>query len=285
MKNQLSDPNLPNALNPMNTPSPLIPQGSLLEQQKSKGKSNLFIAVFTILTIHVVLFAGLLMQGCKREKAGASLQEPTNALASDQNVFAPSNLPSPPTNSYYTEPPSNPAPLASVVETQKPPFAVPPTHFTETPIAPVTPAPSTITGKTYTVVRNDSFYKIAKAHGVSIKAIEEANPDVDPRKLKAGQTLTIPSPATPSSENGSPAVGGAASPDTDTSVYYVKAGDTLTRIAKLHSTTIKALRSLNNLKSDRLHVGQKIKIPASKAPAGSEPASFSLPRKQNKSVV
>jgi hypothetical protein len=47
---------------PMNTPNPLIPQGSFLEQQKSKSKSNLFIAVLAILAIHIVFFSGLLMQ-------------------------------------------------------------------------------------------------------------------------------------------------------------------------------------------------------------------------------
>ena len=46
----------------MNTPNPLIPQGSL--QQQSKGKSNLRIAVLTIVAIHVVVLGGLLMQGC-----------------------------------------------------------------------------------------------------------------------------------------------------------------------------------------------------------------------------
>jgi 5'-nucleotidase/UDP-sugar diphosphatase len=45
-------------------------------------------------------------------------------------------------------------------------------------------------------------------------------------------------------------------------VYLVKSGDSLTRIAKTHGTTIKALKSANNLESDRIVVGEKLKIPS-----------------------
>jgi hypothetical protein len=49
----------------MNNPNPLIPQGSLLEQQ-AKSKPHLRIALF-IVAVHVVFLGLLLMQGCKRE--------------------------------------------------------------------------------------------------------------------------------------------------------------------------------------------------------------------------
>lgn len=45
------------------------------------------------------------------------------------------------------------------------------------------------------------------------------------------------------------------------SLYVVKSGDTLTRIAKVHGTTVKALKSANGLDGDRLVVGEKLKIP------------------------
>jgi LysM domain len=44
-------------------------------------------------------------------------------------------------------------------------------------------------------------------------------------------------------------------------LYVVKSGDTLSRIAKAHGTTIKALKSVNGLASDRIVVGAKLKIP------------------------
>lgn len=45
-------------------------------------------------------------------------------------------------------------------------------------------------------------------------------------------------------------------------VYLVKSGDTLSRIAKTHHTTIKALKSTNHLTSDRIVVGEKLNLPA-----------------------
>jgi LysM repeat protein len=44
-------------------------------------------------------------------------------------------------------------------------------------------------------------------------------------------------------------------------VYVVKSGDTLTRIARVHGTTVKALKTANNLNNDRIVVGAKLKIP------------------------
>jgi len=41
----------------------------------------------------------------------------------------------------------------------------------------------------------------------------------------------------------------------------VKSGDTLTRIAKTHGTTIQAIEAANGLTDDRILVGAKLKIP------------------------
>jgi LysM repeat protein len=45
-------------------------------------------------------------------------------------------------------------------------------------------------------------------------------------------------------------------------VYVVKSGDTLSHIAETHGTTIKAIKSANDLKGDHVLVGAKLKIPA-----------------------
>jgi len=49
-------------------------------------------------------------------------------------------------------------------------------------------------GNSYTVVSGDSMYSIATAHGVSLQALEAANPQVTPPQfeLAVGQVLTIP---------------------------------------------------------------------------------------------
>jgi LysM repeat protein len=87
-----------------------------------------------------------------------------------------------------------------------------------------------------------------------------ANPGTEPTKLQIGQTLHVPPPAaaTPSTTST------AAVPDmaAGESTYTVKSGDTLTSIAAQYKVTVKALRSANNLTTDKIRVGQKLKIPA-----------------------
>ncbi len=50
----------------MNNQSPLVPQGSLVEQ-KNKGRARVKIAVFFVLGIHGIGLLALLMQGCRND--------------------------------------------------------------------------------------------------------------------------------------------------------------------------------------------------------------------------
>jgi peptidoglycan endopeptidase LytE len=50
----------------------------------------------------------------------------------------------------------------------------------------------------------------------------------------------------------------------DGTVYMVKPGDMLLKIAKAHSTTVKKIMALNDLKSTSIRAGQKLKLPAPK---------------------
>ncbi|HYG34761.1 MAG TPA: LysM peptidoglycan-binding domain-containing protein [Clostridia bacterium] len=47
-------------------------------------------------------------------------------------------------------------------------------------------------------------------------------------------------------------------------IHTVKPGDTLSRIARSYGTTIRALKAANNLLSERLAVGTKLRIPEAK---------------------
>lgn len=49
---------------------------------------------------------------------------------------------------------------------------------------------------------------------------------------------------------------------TDTNTYIVKSGDTLYAIANKHNTTVDKIKSLNNLTSNTLSIGQVLKIPS-----------------------
>src|ERR1700691_5784870 len=80
----------------MNTPSPLVPQGT----QPQRGKSSLYVKVLMILTVHVVLIGGMLLQGCKDtakeqtkdptlSEAGGDTTSPTNIAASTEPAIPP----------------------------------------------------------------------------------------------------------------------------------------------------------------------------------------------------
>src|SRR5689334_12443733 len=73
----------PNKMNTQSPVSPLVPQGSLLEQ-KNKGRARVKIAVFFVLAIHGIGLLALLMQGCRRDEgagAGGGSATPTNVVA------------------------------------------------------------------------------------------------------------------------------------------------------------------------------------------------------------
>lgn len=97
--------------------------------------------------------------------------------------------------------PSNPGP--AVVET--PPAAVPPPAV-DAPVTPPSggglamtppapPAPASQPGSTYEVRKGDTLTKIAAAtlgDGNKWKVLVDANPGLDPRRLKIGQVIRIP---------------------------------------------------------------------------------------------
>jgi LysM repeat protein len=108
------------------------------------------------------------------------------------------------------------------------------------------------------VKSGESFSTMAKQYGVSVNAITAANPTLDPRRLKVGQVVLIPA-AKPSAAPVAVVESGAA-PAATVGTYTVQSGDNLTRIAAKHGMTVKALRSLNGLKTDAIKAGQKLKV-------------------------
>jgi LysM repeat protein len=54
-------------------------------------------------------------------------------------------------------------------------------------------APGTVSSDgTYTVKSGDSLARIARANGVALADLEAANPGVDPKRLKVGQKINLP---------------------------------------------------------------------------------------------
>jgi LysM repeat protein len=54
-------------------------------------------------------------------------------------------------------------------------------------------APGTVSSDgTYTIKSGDSLAKIARANGISLADLKAANPEVDPKRLKVGQKINLP---------------------------------------------------------------------------------------------
>src|SRR5258706_15985224 len=91
----------------MNTPNPLVPQGSL---PNTRGKNQIRIAVITILAVHVVLLLALLMAGCKKTTEQAKNDALADTGAAPPPPFDPNSLPvgtNPPGGAPPVPPPTN----------------------------------------------------------------------------------------------------------------------------------------------------------------------------------
>jgi len=205
-------------------------------EQKNKGRAKVKIAVFFVLAIHGIGLLALLMQGCKKEPATAAV-EPTNNIAAPD--FAPTSAP-------------------PMVDTSTLPSAVP---SNPPPVVDLAPVPQAVTE--YTIVAGDTYGKIAPRFHVTVAALTAANPGVDPTKLQVGKKIKIPPPASTTATTTTTSV----TPANGETVYAVKSGDTLSKIATDFHTTVKALRAANNLKTDSIRVGQKLVIPKSNGAA------------------
>ncbi len=235
----------------MNTPNPLVPQGAL--ERQAKGRSTVHIAILTIVSIHAVFFAGLLMQGCRRDENKTAALQPAEAITNENTL--------PPLESDYypptqeSDPPSSPVPQPTPFVQQQPAESIPaglPQAVREPPAE----------GKSYTIAKGDTFTAIAKANGVKLNALKKANPTINPSRLRPGTTIQIPAAT---SAKGSE-VASAASTKPMAAVasgktYRVKRGENLARIARRHGVTVSAIRTANNLSSDVIRAGQKLKIP------------------------
>jgi LysM repeat protein len=252
----------------MNTPSPLVPQGT----SPDRGKSGLYFKILMLVSVHTVIIGGMLLLGCKDTK---STTTDTTSTSSDQTNTDISSLP--PVNTNYS--PAVPPATSSYSATPTPAYT-PGTNPMANNLAPAplptpAPAPTAAEGHDYVIARGDKLAVIAKKNGVSLKALKEANPGVDPRKLKIGAKLQIPGGG---SDTGAVAASGAgvgnAADTGDTTDYVVKAGDMLGRIARTHGTTVAKIKALNGLKTSSIKVGEKLKLPGAKT---AEPSTASAP--------
>jgi LysM repeat protein len=134
---------------------------------------------------------------------------------------------------------------------------------------------------THVVKSGDNMYRIALNYGVSLKQLQGANPGVSAQSLRIGQKLVIPTrgaaavarestDAPVAKSSPTPAPRAAAS-----GTYEVKAGDSLSKIARQQGTTVAALQAANpNLNPNRMAIGQKINLSGSAGASTGSSASI-----------
>ena len=131
-----------------------------------------------------------------------------------------------------------------------------------------------VTGKqrisSYMVVKGDTIPKIAKKHGMTSASLLKLNgmkledPLFADQKLKVTEIEKESDTASKQRKSRKEIIVDNTEPDSKptTTVYKVKNGDTLDKIAQKYNTKLSVLLKLNHMKlEDPLFVGQKLKVP------------------------
>ena len=102
---------------------------------------------------------------------------------------------------------------------------------------------------TYVVQRGDSLSKIAGLFNTDVNTIKNIN-NLSSNIIQLGQQLLIPSDVI----NDEPVIDGYQE-------YIVQRGDSLSKIATLFNTDINTIKTLNDLTSNTILIGQVLKVP------------------------
>ena len=112
--------------------------------------------------------------------------------------------------------------------------------------------PSGQGGNYYTVKSGDSLWSIANKYNTTVNELKSLN-NLSSNILQVGQILVLPS---------------STNDDNSGNTYTVKLGDSLWSIANKYNTTVSNLKSLNNLSSDVLQIGQVLSVPSNSVSVG-----------------
>ncbi len=245
-----------------------------------------YLVITVVGAVHVVAIGGLmLMQGCGTTRGPVELQsnyEMPPSLPQDQL------LPPEPVVEAYRPTTIGQAAAAATPKKVTPAAVIKPpvTSSRATKVKPVD------AGDVYVVGKGDTLSVIAKRHRVSVADIMVLNNISQPNKIRLGQKLKMPAGASkpaaaattakPAVATAAPASAPAAAAADTPGVYVVKSGDILSRIAYRQGMTVKALKEANNLKDDKLVVGQKLTLPSgSRTQPGTAPVSATPPAGSN----
>lgn len=221
-----------------------------------------------LILVAALVAVAALSSGCRRsaappieelpseEEVNAAIQE-----AQDNTGVAESPIasPEPITVEPSITPSSTPEPIAPTsvpTATPVPIIVEPTTAATEAPtVEPTTEAPIS-TGTTYVVQPGDNLFRIGLRYGLTVDQLARANNITNPALIYVGQVLTIPAPGSGVPDGSPPSTGTCAT------IYVVKPGDNLFRIALRYGYSQYYLAQVNGIANPSLvYVGQQICIP------------------------
>lgn len=227
-----------------------------------------------------VAVACLLMQGCKAPRVT------DNNYGSDVKTIEAQPIAQPvvvPTDDIKVAdapkapkaPAAAPAPVA--VETAPVTVETAPVVVETAPVVAPASAPADADDFTiYTIKPGDMLSKISRRYNIRQKAILDLNPGLAPNKLYAGKKIKLPGKvgvAAPAAAVVSAEAASVTAPKTvkaakftgETREYVVQRGDSLSIIAYRNGTNVRTLKEINGVSTDRVFIGQKLKVPAAKA--------------------
>ena len=135
---------------------------------------------------------------------------------------------------------------------------------------PYTPPGSNNDNNTYIVQKGDSLWKISQMYGIKVDDLINAN-NLNNTTLSIGQEIIIPKEK---EEN-----------ILTDNIYIVQKGDTLWNISKRYNTTVDELKTLNNLTSNTLSIGQQLIIPSNTYTVVKGDTLYSISKKFNISLI
>jgi LysM repeat protein len=246
------------------------------EPTPRKEKMKVSKVVLIVVALHVLVIGGfLLFEAFNRETpAQQTLLSDNESIPSETAGTSPDINPPVPSLDNLT--PAAPTALPAVTSLPSDPMTTP-------PLATVTPPPAPV-ARTYTVKSGDSLWKIAKTEGVKMEELAQLNNWSKTKPLQVGQVLQLPAATTaepvniatggiaPSGGSSLLTADASASPD----LYVVKSGDSLWKIAKNHGTSVASIKQANQLTSDSLKIGQKLRMPSSTPATAAAPATASI---------
>jgi LysM repeat protein len=209
-----------------------------------------------VMSVHAAVFLFIFaIPGCR--STGKKPATAASVTGSDSSPLAASEMGSPM---------GDPAPAADLA-----PVRFSPTRpGTAAAAEVVAPAPAAA-AESYTVVKGDNLWAIAKKHGLTVKQLTAANNLRADSTLQLGQKLVIPgksaAPA-PAATTTSAVAPSAPAASSGSFTHVVKSGETLGGIAKKYQVKVGEIATANNIADPtKIRVGQTLKVPGWQAPA------------------